>query len=61
MNPDTLIRVLEWLVKAGLAMKKVKDTVSHPVIKYGLLILLASYVLFWLGFTKDLIFMIPFR
>jgi hypothetical protein len=61
MNPDTLIKVLEWLVKAGLVLKKVKDAVSHPVIWYGLLMLLASYILYWLGFTNDLIFMIPFR
>ena len=61
MNPDNLIRVLEWLVSAGLAMKRVKDTFSHPLIKYSLLILVASYILFWLGFTSDLIFMMPLR
>ena len=61
MNPDTLIKVLEWLVRAGTAAKKIKDTVSNPIIKYGLLVLVVSYVLYWLGFTGDLLFMMPFR
>ena len=61
MNPDTLIKVLEWLVSAGLVVNKARKAVSHPVIKYGLLILLVSYLLYWLGFTQDLLFMAPFR
>ena len=61
MSADNLIRVLEWLVKAGLAAKKLKDAVSHPIIKYGLIVLVLSYVLYWLGFTQDLMFMMPFR
>ena len=56
-----MIRVLEWLVSAGKAFKKVKNVVSNPIIKYGLIMLVASYLLFWLGFTNDLLFMIPFR
>ena len=56
-----MIRVLEWLVRAGKAFKKVKNVVSNPIIKYGLIVLVASYVLSWLGFTKDLLFMMPFR
>lgn len=61
MSPDTMIKVLEWLVRAGMAAKKIKDTVSNPIIKYGLIVLLLSYLLYWLGFTKDLLFMMPFR
>mgnify|MGYP007004892549 CR=1 FL=1 len=56
-----MIRVLEWLVRAGKAFKKVKNVVSNPIIKYGLIILVVSYLAFWLGFTKDLAFMMPFR
>ena len=61
MNPDTLITVLKWLVRAAKAMKKVKNVVSNPIIKYGLIVLVLSYILYWLGFTKDLLFMMPFR
>lgn len=61
ISPENMIRVLEWLVKAGKAFKKVKNVVSNPIIKYGLIVLVASYVLLWLGFTKDLLFMMPFR
>ena len=61
MNPDTLIWVAEWLIKVGVVLKKIKDFLSHPLIKYSLLVLVASYLLFWLGFTNDLLFMTPFR
>lgn len=61
MNPDTLIKCLEWLVSAGMAYKKVKNVVTNPIIKYGLLVLVVSYLLYWFGFTKDLLFMMPFR
>ena len=61
MNPDTLITVLKWLVRAAKALKKVKDVVTNPIIKYGLIVLVLSYILFWLGFTNDLLFMMPFR
>lgn len=61
ISPDTLIKVLEWLVSAAVGFKKVKDTVSHPIIKYGLLVLVISYIAYWLGFTNDLLFMMPFR
>ena len=61
MNPDTLITVLKWLVRAAKAMKKVKNVVSNPIIKYGLIVLVLSYILYWLGFTTDLLFMMPFR
>ena len=61
MNPDTLIKVLEWLASAAVGMNKVKKVVSNPIIKYGLIILIISYLLYWLGFTSDLLFMTPFR
>ena len=56
-----MIRVLDWLVSAGKAFKKVKTVVTNPIIKFGLIVLVASYLLFWFGFTKDLAFMMPFR
>ena len=61
ISPDNMIRVLEWLVSAGKAFKKVKNVVTNPIIKYGLIILVVSYLLFWFGFTKVLLFMVPFR
>ena len=61
MNPDTLITVLKWLVRAAKALKSVKNVVTNPIIKYGLIVLVLSYILFWLGFTNDLLFMMPFR
>lgn len=61
ISPDNMIRVLTWLVAAGKAFKKVKTVVTHPIIWYGLIVLVASYLLFWFGFTSDLLFMIPFR
>lgn len=53
--------VLGWLVNMGFAFKKVKNVVTNPIIKYGLIILVVSYLLYWLGFTKDLLFMMPFK
>ena len=61
ISPDNLIRVLEWLVSMGGVFKRIKDFVTNPIIKYGLFILIISYVMYWLGFTKDLMFMMPFR
>lgn len=61
ISPENMIRVLEWLVRAGKAFKKIKTVVGNPIIKYGLIVLVLSYVLYWLGFTKDLAFMMPFR
>ena len=61
ISPENLIRVLEWLVSAASSFKKVKSVVTHPVIWYGLIILVVSYLLFWFGFTNDLAFMMPFR
>ena len=61
MNPDTLISVLKWLVRAAKVLRPVKNVVTNPIFKYGLIVLVLSYILFWLGFTKDLIFMMPFR
>ena len=61
ISPDNLIMVLGWLVNMGFAFKKVKNVVTNPIIKYGLIILVVSYLLYWLGFTKDLLFMMPFK
>jgi len=61
ISPDNLIRVLGWLVNMGFAFKKVKNVVTNPIIKYGLIMLVVSYLLYWLGFTKDLLFMMPFK
>ena len=61
MNPDTLISVLDWMASAAVAFSKVKRVVTNPIIYYGLITLIVSYLLFWFGFTKDLLFMMPFR
>lgn len=61
MSGDTLIKVLEFLVKCAYGFKRVKNVVTHPVIWYGLIILVASYILKWLGITTELLFMMPFK
>ena len=61
ITPENMIKVLEWLVAAGKAFKKVKTFVTNPIVKYGLIVLVLSYVLYWAGFTRDLAFMMPFR
>ena len=61
MNPDTMIKAMDWLVPAAIYGNKVRKVVMHPIILYGLLILAISYVLYWLGFTNDLLFMRPFQ
>ena len=61
ISPDNLIRVLEWLISMAGVFKKLKDFFTNPIIKYGLIILIISYVAYWLGFTSDLVFMMPFR
>ena len=59
MNPDTLIKVLDFLVKCAYGMKRAKTFFTNPIIKYGLMFLILSLVLKWLGFTKDYLFMVP--
>ena len=59
MNPDTLIKVLEFLVNCAYGMKRAKTFFTNPIIKYGLMFLILSLVLKWLGFTKDYLFMVP--
>ena len=61
MNPDTLISVLKWLVRAAKVLRPVKNVVTNPIFKYGLIVIVLSYILYWLGFTTDLLFMKPFR
>ena len=58
MNPDTLLVGLDWVLSIFLFWKKIT---SNPLIYYGFIILVLSYILYWLGFTKDLLFMMPFR
>ena len=58
MNPDTMLFMLDWMLWLYLLYRRI---VSNPIIFYGIIILIASYVLYWLGFTKDLLFMMPFR
>ena len=61
MNPDTLIKVLEFLVNCAFGMKKAKNFFGNPIIKYGLLFLVLSLVLKWFGFTSDYLFMMPVK
>ena len=58
MNPDTVLWGLETILNIWLFWKKLT---SNPLIYYGFIILILSYILYWLGFTKDLLFMMPFR
>ena len=61
INPDTLLKVLNWLVKLAPAFRIAMKVGTNPIFKYGMIILVVSYLLYWLGFTKDLMFMMPFR
>ena len=61
MNGDTLVTVLEFLVSCAYGYKRAKSFFGHPIIYYSLIVLVVSYVLKWLGFTADLLFMMPFR
>ncbi len=61
MSPDTLLSILDWMASAAGAYSRVKRVVANPIIYYGLIVLVVSYLLFWFGFTKDLLFMMPFR
>ena len=47
MSTQTLIRVMKFLVGCAKMYKKAKPVL--PIIKYGLIILVGSYVLKWLG------------
>ena len=58
VNPDTMLWGLEWLLRLFIFWKRLT---SNPIIFYGLIVLILSYILYWLGFTKDLLFMMPFR
>jgi len=60
-EPETLVRILDFLLKMVYCLKPVKAVVSNPIVKYGLIILVISYLLKWFGFTNDLLFMMPFK
>ena len=47
MSPDTMLRLLGWFVSLAKVYKNVRPVL--PVIKYGLIILVGSYLLKWLG------------
>jgi len=61
ISGDTLLRVLDWLLSAALFYKKIKPVVGNPIFFYGVIVLIVSYLLYWTGFTRDLLFMMPFR
>lgn len=48
MKPDTIIWAMEWLVSCAGVYNRIKPVL--PVIKYGLIILIGSYLLKWMGF-----------
>jgi len=58
MSADTLLTMLTWLLKIYMFYRRI---VSNAIVFYGLIVLILSYILYWLGFTKDLLFMMPFR
>ena len=60
-EPETLVRILDFLLKMVYCLKPVKAVVSNPIVKYGFIILVISYLLKWFGFTNDLLFMMPFK
>jgi len=51
MAPETLIKILEFLVNCAYGMKRTKSFFTNPIIKYGLIFLVLSLILKWLGFT----------
>ena len=59
--PETLIKVLEFLVNCAFGMKKAKNFFGNPIIKFGLIILILSLLLKWFGFTDDYLFMMPMK
>jgi hypothetical protein len=61
MNPETLIKVLEFLVSCAYGYKKVRGFFAHPIIMVSLAVLVISYLLKWFGFTAELLFMMPFK
>ena len=48
MSVDTIVKVMSCMASLAKVYKKVSPVL--PVIKYGLAILIGSYVLKWLGF-----------
>lgn len=61
MAPETLVKVLEFLVNCAFGMKRAKSFFTNPIIKYGLIFLVLSLILKWLGFTQDYLFMVPIQ
>ena len=61
MSADTLLTLLSFLINMAWLYKKVKTFFSNPIIYYGFLILVVSFFLKLFGFTKDYLFMMPFR
>lgn len=59
MSPENIIRMMEWFVTMAKFYKTAKPVI--PIFKYGMIILVLSYLLYWTGFTADLLFMMPFR
>ena len=55
VSSEFILRMLEWFVSALYGYKKIKPVI--PVIKYGLIVLVVSYLLKWFGFTQGLFFM----
>ena len=61
MGPDTLLNVLSFLINLVWVVKKIRDVFANPIIYYGFILLVVSYLLRLFGFTQDLLFMMPFR
>jgi len=61
MNGDTLIRVLEFLVSCAYGYKRVRGVLFNPIVMVSLAVLVISYLIKWLGFTTELLFMMPFK
>ena len=61
MAPETMIKVLEFLVNCAYGMKRVKSFFTNPIIKYGLMFFILSLILKWMGFTQNYLFMVPVK
>lgn len=56
-----MVRVLEFLVKCAYGFKQVKTVFSYTLVRVSLAVLVMSYVLYWVGLTTELLFMMPFK
>ena len=52
MKADTIISMLKGIVKLVYILKPIKRVLTNPIVYYGLIIMVISYVLKWIGITN---------